>query len=118
MRMSTCQTLRRNFLLCSFLKFYRGRQLATLTMVSDGSCAQLTPTAGSVPLFALTSLPVLCSVDSIQVARFLKKRELYELENTSKQVEISSLKALPYIASINRSFSNNPLFRGKFDTIS
>lgn len=60
---------------------------------------------------------MLRSVDPIQVARFLKKRERYDLEIISKQTEVPSLKVLPYIVSIDRSLLKNLSFLGQFDTI-
>lgn len=57
------------------------------------------------------------SVDPVQVTRFLKERERYELEVKTKKAEIPTLTALPYSASIDRSLLKNLVFMGKFDAI-
>lgn len=68
-------------------------------------------------VFAPISAPVLRSVDPVEVARFLKERERYELEITAKTFEVPSLKPLLYSASIDRSPLKNLFFMGKFDSI-
>ena len=97
----------------------RRRHIASQAMTSstnaDGNGS--VPANGSVSVFAPISAPVLRSVDPIQVARFLKERERYELEITAKQADVPTLKALPYTASIDRSLLKNLFFMGKFDTI-
>lgn len=60
---------------------------------------------------------MLSSVDPIDVARFHKEQEKYELEIPSKHVDVPFLKPIPYSASIDRSLLNNLFFMGKFDFI-
>ena len=71
----------------------------------------------AVSVFAPIAAPVLCSVDPVQVARFLKERERYELEILSKQADLPNLTALPYTASIDRTLLKSLFFMGKFDNI-
>lgn len=73
--------------------------------------------AGSVPVFAPISAPILRSVDPIKVVRFLKERERYELEIAAKQAEVPTLKSLPYTASIDRTLLKSLFYMGKFDDI-
>ena len=70
---------------------------------------------GTISLFAPITAPVLRSVDPVQVVRFLKERERYELEIESKQAEVPSLKVLPFTASVDRSLLKNLFYMGKFD---
>lgn len=44
-----------------------------------------------IALFTPIAAPILRSVDPIQVAKFFKERERYELEVESKQLELPSL---------------------------
>ena len=44
--------------------------------------------AAAVSVFAPIAAPVLRSVDLVQVAKFLKERECYELEILSKQADL------------------------------
>ena len=71
----------------------------------------------AVSVFAPIAAPVLRSVDSFQVARFLKKRERYEFEIFSKQADLPNLTELPYTASIDRTLLKSLFFMGKFDNI-
>lgn len=73
--------------------------------------------SASVSVFAPIAAPILRSVDPIKVAVFLKERERYEIEIESKKLQIPSLSALPYKASIDRTLLKNLLFMGKFDEI-
>lgn len=81
------------------------------------------PEAGSsstharVALFTPISAPILRSIEPVQVARFLKERERYELEVQSKQTEMPSLLITPYTASVDRSLLKHLLFMGSFDEI-
>jgi len=59
--------------------------------------------AASISLFAPISAPILRSLEPVNVSRFLKERERYLLEIEAKQVDVPSLKALPYKASVDRS---------------
>lgn len=68
-------------------------------------------------LFLPISAPILRSVDPVQVARFLKERERYEIEISSKQSELPSLRELPFTASIDRSLLKSLFYMGKFDSL-
>ncbi len=70
-----------------------------------------------MPLFAPIAAPVLRSVDPVEAARFVRERERYELEITSKQVEMPTLKVLPYTASVDRTLLKSLFYMGKFDEI-
>lgn len=80
-------------------------------------------TAGSQPtlqLFLLSSLsPQRCSAPStvVQVAQFLKKGEIPELEIGSKQAAIPSLQPLSYFTGMNCSLLKNLYCMGKFDDL-
>lgn len=73
--------------------------------------------SASVSLFASISASILRSVNPSEVAKFLKERERYKLDITSKQSELPPLKMLPYKASIDHQILNNLFFMGKFDKI-
>jgi len=73
--------------------------------------------AASISLFAPISAPILRSLEPVNVSRFLKERERYLLEIEAKQVDVPSLKALPYKASVDRSLLKSAFFFGKFQTI-
>jgi len=79
--------------------------------------ASASATSASVPVFAPIAAPILRSVDTIKVARFLKERERYEIEISAKQAEAPSLKTLPYSASIDRTLLKSLFYMGKFDTV-
>ena len=76
--------------------------------------ANPTPSA-SAALFTPISAPILRSVDPVEIARFIKERDRYEVEIESKQGELPNLKPLPYQASIDRSLLKNLLFMGDFE---
>lgn len=56
--------------------------------------------SGAVSAFVPISAPLLRSLDPIQVVRFMKERERYELEIAAKQIELPSLNSLQYSDSI------------------
>ncbi len=60
---------------------------------------------------------MLRSVDPVQVAKFLKERERYELEIMSKQADVPNLKRLLYTAIVDRTLLKSLFFMGKFDHI-
>ncbi|CAN8076723.1 unnamed protein product [Agarophyton chilense] len=68
-------------------------------------------------MFASISAPILRSVDPVEVARFLKERERYELEVTAKQSQVPSLEVLPYKASVDRSLLKSLHYMGKFEKL-
>ena len=117
--MNTRRTQRTDSPLRSPLSFDRRRRATAQAMASssDSTDAVKHQTTSSVSVFAPIAAPVLRSVDPIQVARFLKERERYELEIAAKKTEVPSLKVLPYSASIDRTLLKNLFFMGKFDTI-
>ena len=69
----------------------------------------------SAALFTPISAPILRSVDPVEIARFIKERDRYEVEIESKQGELPNLKLLPYQASIDRSLLKKLLFMGDFE---
>lgn len=89
---------------------------AAMTGNSNNSDDGFAPTR-AVSLCTPISAPILRSVDPVQIARFLKERERYELEIAAKQSDLPSLSVLPYNASIDRSLLKNLFFMGKFDHI-
>ena len=86
------------------------------TSGSDHSMDNGHPAVGTA-LFVPMSPPILRSIETTAVARFLKDRERYELEVQAKRVEIPSLQVIPYAASIDRGLLKNLFFLGKFDEI-
>lgn len=76
-----------------------------------------TAAAGSVPVFAPITAPILRSVDPVKVAKFLKERERYEIEIRSKQSEVPSLRPLAFTASIDRTLLKSLYYMGEFDTL-
>jgi len=84
------------------------------TSPTDTAAASSTP---SVPVFVPVAAPFLTSVDPVDVAVFLKKRESYEREVKSKQAEIPTMTVRPWTASIDLSLLQDLHFMGKFDTI-
>lgn len=60
---------------------------------------------------------MLRTIDPVNVARFLKERERYEIEIAAKQVEVPTLKVLPYTASVDRTLLKSLFYMGKFDDI-
>jgi len=73
--------------------------------------------SGSVAVFAPVAAPILRSLEPIDVAKFLKERERYEVEIEAKKADLPSLKPLPYTASIDRSLLKQVFVIGKLDTI-
>lgn len=69
----------------------------------------------NVSVVAPNAAPGHRSIYLVQVAPFLKARERYELEMSSKQPELATLKALPYCASIDRTLLTNLVFMRKCD---
>lgn len=86
-------------------------------MASNSSQHNEESTASNIAVFAPIAAPILRSVDPIQVAKFLKERERYELEIQAKQAQVPSLTTLPYSASIDRALLKSLVFMGKFDVI-
>lgn len=70
----------------------------------------------TISLFTPVSNPLLRSVSPVEVAKFLKGLERYEIEISSSKSEIPSLKVLPFTASIDRSLLRRLFYMGKFDT--
>lgn len=60
---------------------------------------------------------MLRSIDPVNVARFLKECERYEIEIAAKQVEVPTLKVLLYTASVDRTLIKSLFYMGKFDDI-
>lgn len=71
--------------------------------------------ASATALFTPVSAPIFRSVDPIEVARFLKERERYELEIKAKAAELPSLKAVTYTASIDRSLLKSLVYMGDLE---
>lgn len=86
-------------------------------MSDDAAADGSTKPSGSVPVFAPISAPILRSVDPVKVARFLRERERYEIEIEAKQMEVPTLKSLPYTASIDRTLLKSLFYMGEFDTL-
>lgn len=105
------------------LKFQgKKKRTSTTAIMSSSNIDQSqgqssTPSQASVPVFVPVAPPILYSVDPVQVTIFLKERERYEREVSSKQAEVPSLKVLPYTASIDLSLLEDLFFMGKFDDI-
>lgn len=72
---------------------------------------------GQIAHFTSVLAPVLRLVDPIQVAKFVKKREIYELEIKSKQPEVTALRMTPYRDSIDRSLIWHLVFMCYVDDI-
>lgn len=75
------------------------------------------PSNGYVPFFAPITAPILCSVDAVEVARFLKERKRYGIESIAKQAEAPSLRTLLSSASIDRTLLKSVIYIRKFDKI-
>ena len=71
----------------------------------------------SAAIFTPVTAPVLRSVDPKKVVQFFNERERYEMEILGNQVEIPSLKMVPYTASIDRLMLKNLLFLEKMENI-
>lgn len=86
--------------------------------INDGEQAGAANAQAQVALFTPIATPILRSVDPIQVAKFFKERDRYELEIESKKAEVPTLKATPYKASVDRSLLKHLVFMGCFDDVS
>lgn len=66
------------------------------------------------PLFTTIPAPIFNSIDPVQVAKFFKERERYELEVAYKHSEMPSLQLTLYTANIDRSLLKYLVFMGSF----
>lgn len=96
----------------------RPRQPWNLQKIYYGFNGEFTSTdTTSVSVCVPIAAPILHSVNPDQVATLLKERERCEIELESKNLQISSLCALPYSAIIDRTVPKNIFFIGKLDNI-
>ena len=116
--MNTGRTQRTNAPLQGPLQFDGSRTPTLFPMLNSETPDSTSQSSiAGVALFAPISAPILRSVYPILVARFLKEREIYELEITAKQAEDPTMTPLPYTASIDRSLLKSLFYMGKFDDI-
>lgn len=79
----------------------------TLTGTANSISTRDDDTKGAAALFGPIRAPIMHSVDPHKVAAFLKERQRYEEEVAARQVELPSLSAVPWKASIDRTLLHN-----------
>lgn len=72
---------------------------------------------GAVTVFAAITHPILEFIDREAVSDLIRGRERYERQIKEKQVELPTLTAAPYTASIDLDVLETMVFFGKFDII-